>query len=232
MDLVILLTVIGIVVAIVIPFVVYKLTARKPRVFFDTHGNGVLSRCLTKPLFKEGWGIVTITGKLRVSHQAVTVVDAQLSYKMDRHHVRPSTKSMGKTFPPLFVFQRVANDETFSTVAFSRQNFDTIKLVPGEGEKPYCGHFTLGGNFAEEYSADFFGGKFSTLDKMFIPMMIRFEYEHNGRFYWTNRFNVLVCEFGNMGWTPQGPKYIDEEGRLLDVEYSQPVDWRTGEHIS
>ncbi len=222
MDVMTVLTVVGTIAGIVGAIAavwVYK----KPRVFFDIPGNGVLARCLTTPVFKEGWGIVTVSGKLRVSHQSVTVVDAQLSYKMDQRHVRPSSRSMGKTFPPLFVFQRVANDERASTVSFSRQNFDTIKLVPGEGEKEYRGHFTLGGNFAAEYSADFFGGKFSTLDKMFIPMKIRFQYEHNGRFYWTKRFDVCVAPFDNMGWTPEGPKYIDQEGRLIDVIYRQSV---------
>ena len=128
MDLMTVLTVVGTITSIVGTIAavwVYK----KPRVFFDVLGNGVLVRCLTTPVFKEGWGIVTVSGKLRVSNHPVTVVDAELSYKMDQQHQRPNSKSMGSTFPPLFVFQRVANDERASTVSSPRQNFEAIKLM-------------------------------------------------------------------------------------------------------
>jgi hypothetical protein len=202
---------------VVVTIVIYRLSARKPRVAFDAPGNGTLSRCI--PALNDGWGIVSITGKLRVSHKPVTIVDAQLVYKMDREHIRPSSKSMGAAFPPLFEFVRVANDERASTISLRRRDFDTIKLVPGDGEKVYRGHFSLGGNFATEYSADFFGGKLSSNNRMFISMLIRFEYEYNGHFYWTPYSKVRIAPFSNMGWTPAGPKYINKEGEILHVEY-------------
>jgi hypothetical protein len=209
--------VLGTLAGVAATIAVYKLTARKPRVFFDSHGNGVLSRCL--PALKDGWGIISVSGKLRVSHKPVTIVDAQLAYKMDPAHVRLNSKPMCETFPPLFVFERVANDERASTVSLSRRSFDTIKVVPGEGEKDYRGHFTLGGHFAAEYSADFFEGKLSSVGDMFIPMMIKFEYEYNGDFHWTEYFNIIVHPCANMGWTPNGPKYINEDGEPLNVVY-------------
>ncbi len=231
------LTVVGILVAIVgvlVTYAIYKLTAaRRPHIQFE--GQGTLSRCLTPPVFEKGWGIVSLAGKMRVSHQPVTVVDAELSYMMDPAHVRPNSKYMGETFPPLFVFERVANDERASTVALRRQDFDSIRLVPGHGEQPVRIHFTLGGNFAEEYSKDFFDGTFSSVSRMFVPMMVRFEYEYNGQFFWTEKFSIHVCPFGNQGWTPDGPKYIDASGRLLDVRHG-PVVYGNGsggflEHI-
>jgi hypothetical protein len=208
---------------VLVTIVLYKLSvARSPRIHFD--GKGILCRCLTPEVFRKGWGIIPVNGTMTVSHKPVTVVNAELYYKMDKKHVRPSGKSMGKEFPPLHKFVRVANDQQGSIGALLRQGFTPVKLTPGEGEQPVSVRFALAGNFAEEYSEDFFSGALSTLQRMFIPMMIRFEYEHNGRFYWTKKFPILVYPYFNQGWTPDGPKWIDEDGRLIDVRHSQPVE--------
>jgi hypothetical protein len=214
--------VLGFLGGILIPIAIYMLSvARKPQIHFE--GNGILCRCLIQPVFHKGWGIISLTGRLRASHKPVTIVDAEFSYKMDESHIRPSTKFMGETFPPLYIFSRVANDERGSTVSLPRRGFTTIRVVPGEGERQLDVQFTLGGNFAEEYSEDFFTGVLSMHSGMFIPMMVRFQYEHNGKFHWTKHFDVLVVPYANMGWTSDGPKYIDEKGRIVEVRYGAPV---------
>lgn len=213
---------VGFLGGIIIPIALYALSvARRPKVYFE--GQGILCRCLTPEVFGKGWGIISVNGKLRVSHKPVTVVNAELSYEMDRQHVRPSQKHMGDTFPPLHVFIRVSNDEAGSIGLQGRDTFTPVKLIPGEGEQAVAVQFALGGNFAEEYSEDFFGRKFSTVDRMFIPMMVRFQYEHNGHFYWSKKFRILVAPFFNQGWTLEGPKWINEKGQLVEVRYSQPV---------
>ena len=214
---------IGVIATIAVPVALHRLNAKKPKVSFECPGNGTLSRCLTKPVFDEGWGVFSVSGKLRVSNRPVTVVDAKLTYKMDSKHVRPSNKKMGDDFPPLAYFPRIANDERGSICAPTREGFTTIKLIPGEGEQAVRVHFILGGNFSSEYSRDFFERKFSTVGSMFIPMMIRFQYEDNGKFHWTEDYSVLVYPFSNMGWTSQGLKYIDEQGKLIEVFHTTPV---------
>jgi hypothetical protein len=215
--------VIGFLGGILIPLVLYWLTvARGPRVYVN--GNGLLCRCLTPQVFREGWGIIAVNGKVTVSHKPVTIVDAELSFKMDKKQIRPSTKSMGDGFPPLHTFVRVGNDEAGSMPALPRRLFTPVTLTPGEGEQPINVRFALGGHFAEEYSQDFFSGKLSARDRMFITMMIRFEYENNGRFYWSKRFKILVHPNGRQGWTPQGPLWIDDDGQPVEVRYGQAVE--------
>ena len=219
------LSVAGLAVAVVGVFVTIILyqrsVARSPMVHLE--GNGILCRCLTPPAYHDGWGIIPVNGKLTTSHKQVTVVDAELYFKMDKKHVRSSSKIMGKRFPPLHKFVRVVNDQQGSIGALTRQGFTPVRLMPGEGEQPVSVEFALGGNFAEEYSKDFFSGALSSLEDMFIPMMIRFQYEHNGKFYWTKKFNMLVAPYANQGWTPEGPMWIDEKGDLAHVRYSQSV---------
>jgi hypothetical protein len=224
MDLATMLTLMGIggtFLGIIVTVVIYKLTARKPKI--HAHAEGILCRCLTSPVFSQGWGIVSLTGKLRVSHRPVTVVDAQLSYKMDASHVRKNDKLLEESIPPLHVFVRVGNDENGSIPALSRRLFDPISLIPGHGEQPFKINFALGGNFAEEYSIDFFGGQLSSDGGMFIPMLVRFEYEDNGHFNWTNDFPVRVAPFSRQGWTPDGPRWIDDAGNLVEVRYGPVV---------
>jgi hypothetical protein len=52
------------VAAIPVAIVLFKLTKRKPRIFFGDPGKGVLTRHL--PMLEEGWGVISIWGKLRV----------------------------------------------------------------------------------------------------------------------------------------------------------------------
>jgi hypothetical protein len=204
-----------------IPFMIYWLKARRPRLAFEQTGNGLLVRHLVKPMFDQGWGIISLGGKLRVSHQSVTVVDAQLAYKMDPAHVRPSDKFMDEHFPPLFIFERVGNDGTIP--AFPRRSFDPIKVTPGGGEQLFTLQFCLGGNFAEAYSDDFFSGKFTSLGRLSIPMLIRFQYEYNGKFYWTKDFTMPICPMSNQGWTSNGPQWIDDEAHVRHVEHGPIV---------
>jgi hypothetical protein len=211
------------VVAIVVTIVIFRLNNAKPRVRCDPASNGVLYRCLTKPAFELGWGIFRITGKLRVSNKPVTIVDAELSYLMEERFIRKSPKKMDANFPPLMTFPRVANDDQSSTVSFLREHFDVIKLTPSGGEQQFNISFTLGGNFAEEYSRDFFDQKLSTISDMFIQMQIRFQYEHNGEFYWTDKFDIFVHPFGDRGWTREGSVYINEQGEVIHVRHGAPV---------
>jgi hypothetical protein len=195
----------------------------KPTVQCDP-SSACLYRCLTRPLFDQGWGIFEVKGKLRVSHKPVTVVDAKLSYEMDQQYTKgKELKPMGETFPPLHFFERVSNDKGRSTCSFARQGFTTIALSPGGGEKPFSIQFTLGGNFAATFSRLFFDGELCTIEKMFFPLRIRFEYEHNGNFYWTDDFDVNCHEFSNMGWTPDGGKWIHADGTIADVIYGPVV---------
>jgi hypothetical protein len=150
------------VVGVLVTIILYQRSvARSPKVYFE--GNGILCRCLTSPAYHDGWGITPVKGKMRTSHKQVTVVDAELYYKMDKKHVRSSSKIMGKGFPPLHKFVRVANDQQGSIGALTRQSFTPVKLMPGEGEQSVSVEFALGGNFAEEYSKDFFSGALSSL---------------------------------------------------------------------
>jgi hypothetical protein len=212
------------VVALPIAGVSLWMPVRRPRVYFG--GGGILTRCLTAPAFRDGWGIFTVSGTLRVSHRAVTVVNAELSYRMPWQHVRPSAKYMDAGFPPLVTFPRVADDEQATIPALGRRDFNTVALTPGGGERQVKVNFALGGNFAEVYSDDFFSHTLSSDGGMFIPMLVRFQFDDNGRLRWTKNFPVRVAPFYNQGWTPDGPQWIDANGAMQDVRHGPPVDNR------
>lgn len=211
----IILTIISILVALGFGI----LTLLRPKIRYAS-AKASLSRCLIDQLFENGWGIIETWGKLRVSHKFVTIIDSKLSYLMDEKYTSGKTlESMGDTFPPLYFFERVGNDEAASIPAFPRELFTTIKLSPGNGEQEFNIQFVLGGNFAKEFSTLFFQGALSTIGGMFLPLKIRFQYEYNGGFYWTPDFDIPCAVFSNKGWTKNGLRHIDKNGDVLELRY-------------